>query len=134
MTSAIDPIRMLRPRRKIAGMSAILLPFTAAGEIDWPGFDSHVERTADVGLTPAVNMDTGFVNLLDDASKTAVLRRTHAVLGKRSFVAGAFVGDRPGDRFNRDAYARQIEAIVAHGGVPVIFQSYGLTRTRRRAH
>ena len=38
--SAIDPIAMLRPRRKITGMSAILLPFTASGDIDWPGFDS----------------------------------------------------------------------------------------------
>ena len=33
---AIDPITMLRPRRKIAGISAILLPFTPGGDIDWP--------------------------------------------------------------------------------------------------
>jgi hypothetical protein len=72
-------------------------------------------------------MDTGFVHLLDDASKTAVLQRTRKVLGARSFVAGAFVGDRPGDRFDRDAYARQIEPIADRGGAPVIFQSYGLT-------
>ena len=32
----IDPIAMLRPRRKIAGISAILLPFTADGSTDWP--------------------------------------------------------------------------------------------------
>ncbi len=127
MNSPLDPIPMLRPRRKITGISAILLPFTPSREIDWNGFAAHVERTADVGLTPAVNMDTGYVNLLADDEKLAVLRRTREVLGKRSFVAGAFVGDRPGDRFNRDTYARQIDAIVSHGGVPVIFQSYGLT-------
>src|SRR6185312_14669636 len=62
----IDPIAMLRPRRKITGMSAILLPFTESGEIDWPGFTAHAERTAAAGLTPAVNMDTGFGNLLDE--------------------------------------------------------------------
>ncbi|MCE9530445.1 MAG: dihydrodipicolinate synthase family protein [Planctomycetes bacterium] len=127
MSQNFDPIQMLRPRRKITGMSAILLPFTTDGEIDWPAFTAHVERTADVGLTPAVNMDTGYVNLISDEQKLAVLKRTRETLGKKSFVAGAFVGDRPGDRFNRDAYLRQIEAITSHGGVPVIFQSHGLT-------
>ena len=29
--SAIDPIAMLRPKRKITGMSAVLLPFTVGG-------------------------------------------------------------------------------------------------------
>jgi hypothetical protein len=42
-------------------------------------------------------------------------------------VAGAFVGDRPGDPFDSDAYAKAMEPILANGGTPVIFQSYGLT-------
>ena len=67
MPSTIDPLMMIVPRRKITGISAILLPFTPAGEVDWPSFDAHVLRTSDAGLTPAVNMDTGYVNLLDDA-------------------------------------------------------------------
>lgn len=127
MSFAIDPIRMLRPKRKITGMSAILLPFTTSGEIDWKGFTAHVERTADFELAPAVNMDTGYGNLLSDADKLAVLKRTREVCAGRRFVAGAFVGDRPGDTFNRDEYARQIAMIVEQGGIPVIFQSYGLT-------
>ena len=127
MNRALNPIEMIRPRRKITGMSAILLPFTASGEIDWPAFAAHVERTAAVRLTPAVNMDTGYINLLDDDQRLAVLRKTRETLGNGVFVAGAFVADRPGDRFNRDAYARQIERITAHGGTPVIFQSFGLT-------
>ena len=49
-------------------------------------------------------MDTGYVHLLDDAQRQEVLGRTRAVLGGRPFVAGAFVGDRPGDPFDRDAY------------------------------
>ena len=66
----IDPIRLLRPHRPIEGISAILLPFLDdLGTIDWPGFRAHVERTAALGLLPAVNMDTGYVNLLDDATR-----------------------------------------------------------------
>ena len=42
-------------------------------------------------------------------------------------MAGAFVGDHPGAAFNLDAYLRQIDAIRETGGVPVVFQSYGLT-------
>lgn len=123
----IDPQALLRPRRAITGISAILLPFAAPGVIDWPGFTRHVLRTAEAGLTPAVNMDTGFVNLLDDATKTAVLESTRDALAGKPFVAGAFVGDRPGEGFNRDAYLRQIADITRHGGTPVLFQSFGLT-------
>jgi dihydrodipicolinate synthase/N-acetylneuraminate lyase len=126
-TMTIDPIAMIRPRRKITGMSAILLPFTATGDIDWPGFDSHLLRTADAGLTPAVNMDTGYVNLLDDATKLAVLDRTRGVLGGRAFVAGAFVADQPGAPFAEEKYLRAMADIEERGGTPVVFQSYGLT-------
>ena len=122
-----DSLTMLRPRRRITGVSAILLPFTAGGDVDWPAFTAHAARTADAGLTPAVNMDTGYVNLLDDATRVRVLDATRAALAGRPFVAGAFVANRPGDRFDRDAYLRQIEPIAARGGTPVVFQSYGLT-------
>lgn len=118
---------VIRPRRAITGNSAILLPFTSSGEIDWPGFEAHVERTAAAGLSPAVNLDTGYGNLLDDRAKRTVLQKTRAILAGRAFVAGAFVSDKPGARFDKDAYQRAIEPIVAAGGTPVIFQSHGLT-------
>jgi dihydrodipicolinate synthase/N-acetylneuraminate lyase len=124
---ALDPVTLLRPGRRIIGISAILLPFTPDGAIDWTGFRAHVERTAAAGLTPAVNMDTGFVNLLDEPTRLAVLDQARAVLGATPFVAGAFVADRPGAPFHGDAYARAIEPITERGGTPVIFQSYGLT-------
>jgi dihydrodipicolinate synthase/N-acetylneuraminate lyase len=122
-----DPFQLLRPRRRITGISAILLPFQASGDIDWPGFDAHLRRTADAGLIPAVNMDTGFANLLDEPTRLAVLERTRSVLGSGPFVAGAFVADQPGDDFARDAYVAQCQQIQRHGGTPVVFQSYGLT-------
>ena len=108
-------------------MSAILLPFREDGAVDWDSFCAHVARTSDAGLTPAVNMDTGYVNLLDATTREAVLARTRDTLGSAAFVAGAFVGDAPGAAFDPAAYQRQIELIQSYGGTPVIFQSYGLT-------
>lgn len=125
---AIDPIRMLKPRRTLTGISAMLLPFTGGGEVDWRSFEAHLRRTVDAGLSPAVNMDTGYVNLLDEATRVEVLRRTRETLGGGSFVAGAFVSDKPGAAFDGDGYKREIELIQEHGGTPVIFQSYGLVQ------
>lgn len=121
-----DPLDMIRPRRKISGISAILLPFLEDGSIDWSSFEQHVLRTAEAGLVPAVNMDTGYVNLLDDKQRLDVLGHTRAILGGRPFVAGAFVGDQPGDAFDLDSYRRRIDEIQEQGGTPVIFQSFGL--------
>ena len=118
---------LIRPRRRINGMSAILLPFDAGGNVDWAGFDAHVERTLHHGLTPAVNMDTGYANLIDEATRTEVLRRTGSIAGGRDFVGGAYVGDRDGDRYDADAYRSAIEAIQRAGGSPILFQSFGLT-------
>ena len=96
-----DPIQMIQPRRKITGMSAILLPFREDEEgADWDGFRKHVARTSDAGLTPAVNMDTGYVNLLDEATRRIALEHTRDVLEGRPFVAGAFVGDEAGAAFS----------------------------------
>ena len=123
-SAAVPP---LRPRRKVVGMSAILLPMTDTGEVDWPSFRAHVARTAAAGLTPAVNMDTGYVNLLDDATKRRVLAETRDTLAGSEFVAGAFVGDRRRAILDLDAYRRAVDLIQSHGGLPIIFQSHGLT-------
>lgn len=117
----------VQPGRKITGMSAVLLPFTQAHEIDWLAFGAHVERTLKAGLVPAVNMDTGYINLLDDATRLEVLQRTEAICSSRQFVAGAFVTDVEGSTFDYNQYAKRIEEICVHGGTPVLFQSFGLT-------
>lgn len=125
-SSDLSPISLLKPRRQIHGISAILLPFTESGAVDWPAFDAHLLRTAVAGLTPAVDMDTGFVHLLDGETYREVLRRTQAVLDGRAFVAGAFVGDQPGAKFDLAGYQRQIGHIQRAGGLPILFQSFGL--------
>jgi dihydrodipicolinate synthase/N-acetylneuraminate lyase len=129
MSSAptIDPLGMLRPRRKITGISAVLLPFTPTGDIDWTGFAAHCQRTARAGLIPAVNMDTGFGNLLAPEQKNTALDRAHSALGGKPFVAGAFVADVLGAPFDIDRYRREVAAIQERGGTPVVCQSYGLT-------
>ena len=37
-----SPKAMIRPHRKITGISAILLPYKDNYEIDWPGLAAHV--------------------------------------------------------------------------------------------
>jgi hypothetical protein len=73
-------------------------------------------------------MDTGYVHLLDDARRLLVLKTMRVALGNREFVAGAFVKDKPGDRFDAASYLRQIEMIQSNGGIPVVFQSFGLVQ------
>jgi dihydrodipicolinate synthase/N-acetylneuraminate lyase len=116
----------IRPQRRITGMSAVLLPFDAAGLIDWGGLAAQLERTAGAGLTPAVNMDTGYVQLLDGPTRIRVLEvaREHSA---GEFVAGAQVPDGPGDPWRHDAYLREMQCIQEYGGLPVVFPSYGLS-------
>ncbi len=128
MPTTSDVIRELQPNRTITGISAVLLPYRSSSEVDWIGFEAHVQRTLDAGLRPAVNMDTGYVNLLDAAVRQEVLQRTQALTAGGPFVAGAFVGDAPGATFNRDGYAAEMALIQEAGGTPVIFQSWGITQ------
>jgi dihydrodipicolinate synthase/N-acetylneuraminate lyase len=123
---SIDELPPIRPHRAIRGMAAVPLPLDDAGATDWGGFSEMVQRTADAGLTPAVNLDLGLTAHVDQAGRTEVLRRTREVVSGRGFVAGAFVADRPGDAFPLKAYLKQIEAIDALGGTPVVIPSYGL--------
>lgn len=118
-------VARIRPGRVITGMSAVLLPHTVDGEIDWAAAEAHVARTLDAGLTPAVNMDTGYVQLLSPDQRERVLDIAAAVTGGR-FVAGAFVADSAGDAFDRSGYLAACERISARGGTPVVFPSHGL--------
>ncbi len=125
MRTEADVVGRIRPRRTITGMSAVLVPYDGDGAIDWRAFEAHVVRTAAARLTPAVNMDTGYVQLLADADKKRVLDVTAEVTGG-AFVAGSYVADEAGAAFDLERYAVACDAIARRGGVPVIFPSHGL--------
>lgn len=125
----VDEIPPIVQRRKIEGISAILLPFADHdAAVDWDSFDASVARTLDAGLVPAVNMDTGYANLISEDVRQTVLDRTRAICAGQRFTAGAFVGDSPGAAFSKEAYGVGIDSIQSAGGQPIIFQSYGLTQ------
>ena len=60
-----DPVSMIKPRRKITGISAVLLPYLESGEIDRDSLSTHVAQTAEVGITPAVNMEQAISGRLE---------------------------------------------------------------------
>ncbi|MBW2240911.1 MAG: dihydrodipicolinate synthase family protein [Deltaproteobacteria bacterium] len=124
--SELHPSQLVKLGRKVHGMSAVLLPITATREIDWQGFRALLSNTAEAGLTPAVNMDTGYVQLLDDATRHQVLDTAKSVYGE-GFAAGAHVRDRAGAPWNPEATSSAMEAIESRGGIPVVFPSNGLT-------
>src|SRR5579871_5860606 len=86
-----------KPGRAVAGMAAMLLPFTADGDIAEEAFCACLQETVRAGLTPAVNMDTGYVNLLSDAENARVLHLARQALGSTPFVAGAYIEGQEGD-------------------------------------
>lgn len=111
-----------RPRRKVQGIAAALLPFEADGKIAVESFQNHLRATHRAGLMNAVNMDTGYVNYLSDAEKRDVLRWTRDALGEGvPFVAGVYIEGQSGEIV--DLYRVQIEPIVRAGGIPILFQT-----------
>jgi dihydrodipicolinate synthase/N-acetylneuraminate lyase len=102
----------------------VLLPMADATTPDWDGLAAHAARTVDAGLTPALNMDTGYGPALSTAERDRVL-----ALGRSmgvAFIAGCHVDDRPGDALDPDAYVAAATHVAAHGGTPILFPSHGL--------
>ena len=124
--AAPGPTPALVPGRRIVGYSAVLLPHTDGGEVDWVGFESLLGRTLDAGLIPAVNMDTGYVQLLPEPDRARVLATAASLAGPGGFAAGAFVPDTQGDGYDPAAYNRAAAQVAEAGGTPVVFPSWGL--------
>ncbi len=110
-----------QPGRAVVGMAAALLPFTAEGAIAEDAYAACLLDMAQAGLTPAVNMDTGYVNLLTDREKERALQLAQQTLQGRPFVAGAFIEGQDGDP--ADLYQREIARIAHYGGTPILFQT-----------
>lgn len=119
-----DVHKLRKVGRKVCGMTAVLLPFDVEGGIAEEAFVACLQETVQAGLTPAVNMDTGYVNLLTDAEKERVLQLTQQALAGSSFVAGAYIERQEGAGKDLvDLYRREIDRIVRYGGTPILFQT-----------
>jgi 4-hydroxy-tetrahydrodipicolinate synthase len=122
MTALPEIYARIRPGRKIHGIAAALLPLHRDGAIAEEDFARHLRATHAAGLTNAVNMDTGYANLLPDAEKERVLQLTREALPSgAAFVAGAFVEGREGDVVS--LYRREMDRIASYGGTPILFQT-----------
>lgn len=109
-------------RRKVQGIAAALLPFESDGRIAVEAFQRHLAATQGAGLMNAVNMDSGYVNYLNDAEKQNVLGWTREALGQAAaFVAGAYIEGQTGDVIA--LYRREMERIAEFGGIPIVFQT-----------
>src|SRR6476659_4574024 len=101
-------LNRIRPRRKVKGIAAALLPFEDNGAIAVEAFQNHLLRTHAAGLTNAVNMDTGYVNYLSEPEQQQVLRWTREALPPHTkFVAGAYIEGLEGDVVS--LYRRKID-------------------------
>lgn len=118
-------------RRKVRGVAAALLPFEPDGRIAVDAFQKHLVATHATGLMNAVNMDTGYINLLSETQKKDVLRWTREALGLHvPFIAGAYIEGLDGDIVS--LYREQMDMIAAYGGTPIMFQTARLKGTSGR--
>lgn len=121
----------IESKRTIEGISAMLLPFDSTGKIDFEGFAENLQRTHQAGLAPAVNMDTGYTNLISAEERTKVLSLTQQTLDGARFIAGAFIEGMDGDPLH--LYKQAVSEIQEFGGTPILFQSTALKSLDRSA-
>jgi len=125
--------RRLAPR-PVHGIAAVLLPYTGEGEIDWPSFEAHLVRTRDAGLDCAVNMDTGFGDLLGPVERARVLDAARAALGPGApLYAGAYADADPDPE---TAYTLALADVERREARPVIVQCpamHGMDARRKAA-
>jgi dihydrodipicolinate synthase/N-acetylneuraminate lyase len=112
-----------KPRRKVQGIAAALLPYQSDGRVAVEAFSQLLTSTHRAGLMNAVNMDTGYVNYLSDTEKQEVLSWTRQALGKGiPFVAGAYIEHLAGNDIV-SLYRQEIDTIVRFDGTPILFQT-----------
>ncbi|HET9305027.1 MAG TPA: dihydrodipicolinate synthase family protein [Candidatus Sulfotelmatobacter sp.] len=116
-------LKRQKPRRKVQGIAAALLPYEADGRVAVDAFAKQLVSTHRVGLMNAVNMDTGYVNYLSDTEKEEVLGWTRQALGANvPFVAGAYIEHLAGNDIVA-LYRGQIDTIIRFDGMPILFQT-----------
>ena len=124
MPTTSDIIKRIIPGRKITGVCAVFLPIKAEGKIDLNSFMRLLNQVVLSDLTPAINLDIGFVNYLTYQEKSDVLLCAYEVLSNKPFFAGAAIEGEIGDAIT--LYSRETEIIQKHGGTPILLQSSAL--------
>jgi len=116
-------LKRQKPRRKVQGIAAALLPYEPDGRVAVDAFAKHLVSTHRAGLMNAVNMDTGYVNYLSDTEKEEVLGWTRQALGPGvPFVASAYIENLAGNDIVA-LYRRQMDTIIRFDGIPILFQT-----------
>jgi dihydrodipicolinate synthase/N-acetylneuraminate lyase len=124
-------INGVRPRRKVKGIAAALLPFNPDGSVAVEAFQNHLRATQRAGLGNAVNMDTGYINYLSEDKQLEVLKWTREALDQNAeFVAGVYIEGLAGDVVS--LYRRKIDQVIEHGGTPILFQTQRVHRKEPR--
>ena len=112
--------KRLCPRRRVQGIAAALLPYNNDGSVAVEAFQKNLRATDRAGLMNAVNMDTGYVNYLNESEKREVLTWTREALGNDVlFVAGAYIEGKEGDLLG--LYRHEMDVITSLGAIPIIF-------------
>ncbi len=120
------PLIPVKPRREIHGICAAYLPWKPVAKIDFSSYEMMLESIWRSGLTPAINMDTGFANLLSQTQRHEVLQFAKTASQGRPMVAGVFVDDLPG--YCLPHYQRGVEAVSSAGAMPILFQCRDLVQ------
>jgi len=130
LTAMVNPkmtidelLQRQKPRRKVQGIAAVLLPYEPDGRVAVDAFAKQLTSTHRARLMNAINMDTGYVNYLSDTEKEEVLDWTRQALGPGiPFVAGAYIEHLAGNDIVA-LYRRQIDTITRFDGIPILFQT-----------
>jgi len=69
----------------------------------------------------AVNMDTGYVNFLSESEKWKCWAGRGGVGRECAVCGGAYIEGQEGEIVS--LYRKQMDAIVAQGGIPILFQT-----------
>ena len=93
-----DEFDRRRKPRAVQGISAVLMPYQSSGKMDEAGFHGHLRRTLAAGLRLAVNMDTGYVDLLKPEENVGV-RLTSGFLLEPEQSTSAIVVHHPGAKY-----------------------------------
>jgi hypothetical protein len=111
-------LRHLTPGRTIDGVAALPVWLGVSRRLDLAGLAGRIEATFAAGLTPAVNLYAGAVDVLGADDRIDVLTTAAGVARGRRFIAGTWPTADAAPLAVR--YGRAVDAIVRQGGTPML--------------